>query len=222
MPVNVHSGTGNPDYGPYPVSMLLYINEVPLLLAAPVRAADAVGRVRALPPPQVRDDRGRAARGCRRCSSGSTARSPASATPARPGRSATAPSTSCPRSATEYFQPELWMGVSNPGPADVDGPRRRSASTGSCGAATTRTTRARHPYTREHLRARFSDVDPAEVRQDALGERRRALRLRPRRAGPAGREDRPDGRRGRHARSTPSPTKTLERLSGDMDPKAIK
>ena len=28
VPVNVHSGTGNPDYGPYPTSMLLYINEV--------------------------------------------------------------------------------------------------------------------------------------------------------------------------------------------------
>ena len=29
VPVNVHGGTGVPDYGPYPVSMLLYINEVP-------------------------------------------------------------------------------------------------------------------------------------------------------------------------------------------------
>ena len=28
VPVNVHSGTGNPDYGKYPISMLLYINEV--------------------------------------------------------------------------------------------------------------------------------------------------------------------------------------------------
>ncbi len=28
IPVTVHSGTGNPDYGPYPTSMLLYINEV--------------------------------------------------------------------------------------------------------------------------------------------------------------------------------------------------
>ena len=27
LPVNVHGGTGVPDYGPYPVSMLLYINE---------------------------------------------------------------------------------------------------------------------------------------------------------------------------------------------------
>src|SRR3546814_5641189 len=26
IPVNVHSGSGNPDYGAYPVSMLLYIN----------------------------------------------------------------------------------------------------------------------------------------------------------------------------------------------------
>ena len=64
-----------------------------------------------------------------------------------------------------------------------------------------------HPYTREHLRARFSDVDPAEVRKILVGERRQALRLRPRRAGPAGRQVRADGRRGRHADRRRSPTR---------------
>ena len=28
MPVNVHGGTGAPDYGDYPFAMLFYINEV--------------------------------------------------------------------------------------------------------------------------------------------------------------------------------------------------
>ena len=33
--INVHSGSGNPDYGPYPTSMLLYINEVPFYTQRP-------------------------------------------------------------------------------------------------------------------------------------------------------------------------------------------
>ena len=52
VPINVHGGTGAPDYGPYPVSMLLYITEVALLQPAPARPHDPVGRLRALPPPR--------------------------------------------------------------------------------------------------------------------------------------------------------------------------
>ena len=48
-----------------------------------------------------------------------------------------------PQDATEYFHQNCWMGVSQPAPGRRRGPPRRSASTGSCGAATTRTTRAR-------------------------------------------------------------------------------
>ena len=48
-----------------------------------------------------------------------------------------------PKSATEYFRQNCWMGVSQPGPDDAAARRTRSGSTGSCGAATTRTTRAR-------------------------------------------------------------------------------
>ena len=43
--------------------------------------------------------------------------------------------------------------------------------------------------------------------QDPRRQRRQALRLRPRQAGAAGREDRADGRRGEHARSTRYPTR---------------
>ena len=39
MPINVHGGTGAPDYGAYPFAMLLYINEVGLLLAAPASSS---------------------------------------------------------------------------------------------------------------------------------------------------------------------------------------
>ena len=78
-----------------------------------------------------------------------------------------------------------------------------------------------HPYTREHLRSRFSDVDPTIVRK-LLSENAAALygfdldALAPLAAkvGPTVAEV-----------ATPIedvPEKDLERLSGDMDPKAIK
>ena len=94
-PVNVHGGTGNPDYGQYPVSMLLYITEVGFYSQRPFVHMLLSGVFERFPRLQVRDDRDRAARGCRRCSSGSTTRSAASATPAPPARSATARSTCC-------------------------------------------------------------------------------------------------------------------------------
>ena len=78
-----------------------------------------------------------------------------------------------------------------------------------------------HPYTREHLRTRFSDVDPTIVRK-LLSENAAALygfdldALAPLAAkvGPTVAEV-----------ATPIddvPEKDLERLSADMDPKAIK
>ena len=91
-----------------------------------------------------------------------------------------------PRSATEYFHQNVWMGVSQPGPR-TSPPATRSASTGSCGAATTRTTRA-PTRTRASTCGPASAASPeAELKQFLVGERRQALRLRPRRAGPAGR-----------------------------------
>ena len=51
LPVNVHGGTGVPDYGPHPVSMLLYITEVPFYSQRPLVQLLLVGRVRATPRP---------------------------------------------------------------------------------------------------------------------------------------------------------------------------
>ena len=48
------------------------------------------------------------------------------------------------RSATEYFQQNVWLGASFPGPP-TSRPASPWAPTGSCGAATTRTTRAPGP-----------------------------------------------------------------------------
>jgi hypothetical protein len=78
-----------------------------------------------------------------------------------------------------------------------------------------------HPYTREHLRSRFASVDPAEVEQmltlnaaKLYGFDVDALQPLADKVGPTVAEV-----------ATPIegvPEKQLERLSGDMDPKAIK
>ena len=47
------------------------------------------------------------------------------------------------RSATEYFNQNCWVAASQPGPADARPHARSWRPTGSCGGATTRTTRAR-------------------------------------------------------------------------------
>ena len=103
----------------------------------------AVGRVRALPAAEVRDDRDRAAPGCRRCS---TQLDQVIRRHPRQRRHRRDPlqrrTTSCRRTRPSTST----RTVDGCEPARAGrrrGPRRRSASTGSCGAATTPTTRAR-------------------------------------------------------------------------------
>ena len=55
--MNAHGGTGLPDYGRYARRGPALHRRGAVLLAAPVRAPAAVGRVRALPEAEVRDDR---------------------------------------------------------------------------------------------------------------------------------------------------------------------
>ena len=96
-----------------------------VLLAAPVRAAAAVGRVRALPAAQVRDDR-------------DGLRVGAAAAPQLDGTLANVRNRGAigelrfakehilPKSATEYFHQNCWMGVSQPAQADAAARRDRS------------------------------------------------------------------------------------------------
>ena len=223
IPVNVHGGTGNPDYGTYPVSMLLYINEVLFYSQRPFVQMLLSGVFERFPrlkfvmtetgcawvPPLLEqlDDDDRAA----------------SARRARPARSATATSTCCPKRRHRVLPPELLDGREPARPGRRRRPATRSASTGSCGAATTRTTRAR-------TRTRASTCGPRFAR--------RRPRTRCARSSPATRpklydfdlDDAGAARRRRSARrstrspprSTQIPDKDLDRLSGDMDPQAIK
>jgi predicted TIM-barrel fold metal-dependent hydrolase len=219
VPVTVHGGTGNPDYGPYPVSMLLYITETPFFSQRPLMHFILSGiferfpRLRFVmteigcawvPPMLARLDA--TIRGIR--DTGAT------------GEIRYSDDHVLKRDATEYFHQNVWLGVSFPGPADVAARHEVGIDRFMWGSDYPHD-EGTHPYTREHLRARFAGVDPAEVRK-MLGENAAKLydfdldALAPLAAqiGPTVAEV-----------ATPVedvPEKTLERLSGDMDPKAIK
>ena len=186
VPVNCHGGTGAPDYGAYPSSALhsdhrgrRSTRSRPLVLHA------AVGRVRALPEAQVRDDRAglrvdpAVARAARR------RRSTACADSGRDRRAALqADEHILPKSATEYFQQNVLAGREPARPGRRRAPRTDDrASTGSCGAATTRTTRAR-TRSRASTCARCSTTGARadDAARSSPSNAAEALRLRPRRA----------------------------------------
>jgi predicted TIM-barrel fold metal-dependent hydrolase len=219
VPVHVHGGTGNPDYGPYPVSMLLYIMETPFYSQRPFVQLLLSGVFERFPrlkfvmteqgcawvPPLLRhlDEMLENIR-----STGAT------------GEIRYGSQHVLPRSATDYFHQNVWMGVSQPRPVDVAARDEIGIDRFMWGSDYPHD-EGTWPYTREHLRSRFSGVDPSIVRK-LLSENAAALygfdldALAPLAAkvGPTVAEI-----------STPIddvPEKELQRLSDDMDPKAIK
>ncbi len=219
IPVHIHGGTGNPDYGPYPVSMLLYIMETPFYSQRPFVQLLLSGVFERFPRlkfvmteqgcswvPGLLSHLDEMLEGIR--STGST------------GEIRYGNEHVLPHSATHYFNQNVWMGVSQPRNVDV-------AARGVMGedrfmwGSDYPHDEGTYPYTREHLRSRFSGVDPSIVRK-LLSENAAALygfdleKLAPLAAkyGPTVAEI-----------ATPIddvPEKELQRLSGDMDPKAIK
>ncbi|MGH9212060.1 MAG: amidohydrolase family protein [Acidimicrobiales bacterium] len=219
VPVNVHSGTGNPDYGPYPVSMLLYINEVGFYTQRPFVQLVLSGVFERFP--RLRFVMTEA--GCawvpplleRLDSTLANIRDTGATGEIRYGKEHV-----LPRSATDYFRQSCWMGVSQPGPADVEARHQIGLDRFMWGSDYPHD-EGTYPYTREHLRARFSDIDRAEVQQLLAGNAAalydfdlEALAPLAAQVGPAVAEV--------ATRIDTVPAKTLERLSGDMDPKAIK
>jgi len=218
VPVTVHGGTGNPDYGPYPVSMLLYITETPFFSQRPLTQLILSGVFERFPrlrfvmteigcawvPPllarldeTIRSIRDTGATGEIRYGDEHVLR----------------------KDASEYFHQNVWMGVSMPGPADVAARHEIGIDRFMWGSDYPHD-EGTHPFTREHLRSRFADVDPAEVTK-MLTDNAAALygfdvpALAPlgQRFGPTVGEVR-----------TPLddvPDKQLARLSADLDPKAI-
>ena len=219
MPINVHSGTGNPDYGPYPVSMLLYINEVPFYTERPLVQMILSGVFERFPrlkvvlteagcawvPPLLArlDD---IIRGIR--TTGAT------------GEIRYGDDHILPRDATEYFHQNVWMGVSQPREADAAARHVIGLDQFMWGSDYPHD-EGTYPYTRENLRARFHDAPEAELRQILAGNAAKlydfdlaALAPLAARVGPLVSEV-----------ATPIdaiPDKTLERISSDMDTRAIK
>ena len=219
VPVTIHGGTGNPDYGPYPVSMLLYITETGFYSQRPLTQFILSGVFERFPrlrfvmtevgcawvPPLLERLDG-TIRGIRE--TGAT------------GEIRYGEDHVLNKDASEYFHQNVWIGVSQPGPADVAARYDLGIERFMWGSDYPHD-EGTHPYTREHLRSRFSDVDPAEVQMMLTGNAAALYDFDVEALAPLGREHGPTVGEVR----TPIdevPDKELQRLSGDMNPAAIK
>jgi predicted TIM-barrel fold metal-dependent hydrolase len=218
IPVNVHSGTGNPDYGPYPTSMLLYINEVVFYTQRPFVQLMFSGVFERFPKlkfvmteagcswvPPMLSQLDYATENVRKGATGEIRYSKDQA---------------LTKNATDYFHQNVWMGVSQPREQDVEARAILGEDRFMWGSDYPHD-EGTHPYTREHLRARFGHLAPVELRK-LLSENAAKLydfdldALRPLadQVGPTVGEI-----------ATPIedvPEKELEMISGDMDTRAIK
>src|SRR5690606_36113115 len=73
-----------------------------------------------------------------------------------------------PLSATEYFERNCWMGVSQPGAADA-ATRERIGRDRFMWGSDYPHNEGTHPFTREHLRQRFHDVPADELQMVLAG-----------------------------------------------------
>jgi len=162
IPVNVHGGTGVPDYGPYPFSMLLYINEVQFYSQRPFVHFVLGGVFERFPrlkfvmtetgcawvPPllarldemivRIRD-------------TGAT------------GEIRYSDANKRTMTATECFQQNCWMGVSQPGPADAAARDVMGADRFMWGSDYPHD-EGSYPNTVAAIQKAFHDVDPADAR----------------------------------------------------------
>jgi predicted TIM-barrel fold metal-dependent hydrolase len=172
MPVNVHGGTGSPDYGKVPFQMLLYINEVGFYSQRPFVHFMLGGVFERFPrlkfvmtemgcawlPPMLRTMD--ATLGKIR-DTGQT------------GEIRYNDANKLNHSATEYFQQSCYMGVSQPGAADAAALQQIGVDRFMWGSDYPHD-EGTYPYTREHLRQHFHDTEPGLL-QHILAENVAAL-----------------------------------------------
>ena len=163
VPVNVHGGTGAPDYGNYPFAMLFYINEVGFYSQRPLVQFVLGGIFERFPrlkfvitetgcswvPPLLKRldqtiDQIR--------KTGQT------------GEIRYGDEHKLNHLASEYFAQNVWMGVSQPGPADA-ATRSEMAPDRFMWGSDYPHDEGTYPYTREHLRQVFPGVAPDEMQR---------------------------------------------------------
>ena len=166
MPVNIHGGTGVPNYGDHPASMILYINEVCYFSQRPIILMLLSGVFERFPKLRVvmtetgaswvpslleRLDRTMS----RINSTGQT------------GEIRYHPEALLPMLPSEYFKRNVWLGVSQPGPADADAISVVGVDHMMWGNDYPHD-EGTYPFTREHLRQVFIDQS-VETKRAILG-----------------------------------------------------
>jgi predicted TIM-barrel fold metal-dependent hydrolase len=162
IPVNVHGGTGLPNYGKYAVADLLYITEAGFYTQRPLVQFILSGIFERFPrlrfvmteagcawvPPLLKQLDGTLAR---------------IAATGRTGELRYSEEHVLKRSATEYFHQNCWMGVSQPGPADAAARADIGLDRFMWGSDYPHN-EGTGPFTREHLRLTFHDAPETEMR----------------------------------------------------------
>ena len=165
--VNSHGGTGAPNYGKYSVSDLLFITEVSFYSHRPFHQLLLSGVFERFPKLKfVMTEQG--------CAWLLGALSQMDETLAkirdtgRMGEMRYDDSHILPRSASDYFQQNCWVGISQPGHDDAAAREVLGVNKVMWGSDYPHN-EGTGPYTREHLRQVFCDTNPAELQQILAG-----------------------------------------------------
>ena len=167
VPVNAHGGTGSPDYGPYPVSALLMITEVMFYGQRPFVHLLLSGVFERFPQLKfVMTEQG--------CAWVPPMLTHMDSTLANIrknkaiGELRFAEEHILPKSATEYFHQNCWMGVSQPGQADAAARDLIGLDRFMWGSDYPHD-EGTYPFTREHLRQVFHGVEEPVMRKLLAG-----------------------------------------------------
>jgi predicted TIM-barrel fold metal-dependent hydrolase len=163
VPIAIHGGTGAPDYGEYPFAMLLYINDVGFYSQRPLVHFILGGVFQRFPRLKMVITE----TGCawvpplldRLDASIDQIRKTGQTGEIRYGEE-----HKLEHLASEYFARNVWMGVSQPTPEDVEAIQRVGPDRVMWGSDYPHD-EGTYPYTREHLRQLFSGEKPDDMQR---------------------------------------------------------